>query len=224
MSALRDVRALESVSDPELETLEHYCSWRKYAEDEVILTAGHNDRSDVFFLVEGRARMAVHGGDAGGITFVDLGPGDMFGELAALDENARPITVVALSDCRVAALPHDRFRGCLFEHRYVALYLLSHLATVIRLLSAPAETEGNRSGPRKIYAELLRRCSPDPEHEGQWLVAPVPRSGDLAQACGADASAEDAAITRLASQGVIRDCGHALQVLDRGRLEALVEH
>ncbi|MCP1336867.1 Crp/Fnr family transcriptional regulator [Futiania mangrovi] len=222
LPTLRDVPLFNSLPDDQIATLEQYCTWRKHGEDDVVLSMGHNDRADVFFVIAGQVRMAVQSGAAGEIVFFDLGPGDMFGELAALDDDARPITVVALGDCTLAALPHARFRDCLFEHRYAAQYMLRHLAAMARLLAAPAEAEGNRSMPRRVFSELLRRCTPDPRHEGAWQVAPVPPAGELARSCGVSDAVELEAIAHLAGQGLIRDGGDVLRVLDRDRLECLV--
>ena len=57
-----------------------------------------HDAGDVAYLVErGRVRVSLHGGDST-LTLADLGPGDLVGEMALIDNAPRTATAVALED------------------------------------------------------------------------------------------------------------------------------
>ena len=85
----------EHLGEEDLLPLEHACSWRNYSADEVIVSAGRNDRNDVFFVIEGVVRLAYHTGVANETVFTERHAGSLFGELGAFDLEAMAYTVVA---------------------------------------------------------------------------------------------------------------------------------
>ena len=78
-------------------------SKRKYAPGETIVA--HDDASsDIFFVLEGRARATVFSEDGRTVAYRDIEPGGIFGELAAIDGRTRSATVVALEEVNTARL------------------------------------------------------------------------------------------------------------------------
>ena len=59
----------------------------------------------MFFIIQGTVRVVNYSLSGREITLDDLPEGYYFGELAALDGAPRSASVMALSDCLVAALP-----------------------------------------------------------------------------------------------------------------------
>ena len=75
------------------------------------------DRSDACYLVRsGDLRVTREHSDGRAIALATLGPGDIFGELAMLDGQARSASVETLSDSELLALPAADFRRLLAEH------------------------------------------------------------------------------------------------------------
>jgi len=62
-----------------------------------------------------------------------LGPGEIFGELALIDQSPRSATARASSDCRLVALNKQRF---LFSIQHNPLFALEVLRTLARRLRA----------------------------------------------------------------------------------------
>ena len=62
-----------------------------------------------------------------------LGPGEIFGELALIDQSPRSATARASSDCRLVALNEQRF---LFSIQHSPLFALEVLRTLARRLRA----------------------------------------------------------------------------------------
>ena len=83
-------------------------SWRNYEPGEPIVD--YLDISDdVYFIGMGEARVSIYSVDGKAVTFTDLGPGEMFGEYAAIDGARRSATIEAKSKCTVAALSGPAF-------------------------------------------------------------------------------------------------------------------
>jgi CRP/FNR family transcriptional regulator, cyclic AMP receptor protein len=79
--------------------------WHKHEcrHNELIIAHGDTGR-DVFFLLEGRARVTMFSEDGREITYRDIEAGEIFGELAGIDGKARSASVVAIAASRVARL------------------------------------------------------------------------------------------------------------------------
>ena len=58
----------------------------------------------MFFLVSGEARVIVYSMAGKVVSFNDLGPGDMFGELPAIDGRPRSASVEPRTSCLVASM------------------------------------------------------------------------------------------------------------------------
>ena len=89
-------------------------SERSYRHNELIVAHGDSGR-DVFFLLEGRARVTLFSEDGKEIAYRDVEPGEIFGELAGIDGKARSASVIALAGARVSRLPGTAFRDIVNE-------------------------------------------------------------------------------------------------------------
>jgi CRP/FNR family transcriptional regulator, cyclic AMP receptor protein len=89
-----------------------------YLADRRILTEGMSG-VEFFLVLEGSAAV-----ESGGATVATLGPGDFFGEVAALDHGPRTATVRATTELRCLTLPNGALMGLLLEHPRFALNML----------------------------------------------------------------------------------------------------
>ena len=91
---------------------------------------------EVFFLLEGRARVIRDTPFGRGVELSELPEGSYFGELSAIDGLGRSATVQAVTDCRLAAVSPDGFRRLLVAYPSVLVAVLQNLAAIIRRTNA----------------------------------------------------------------------------------------
>jgi CRP-like cAMP-binding protein len=98
--------------------------WRTYRRGDRLFHEG--DRSDaVYLVVEGRARVFTSTEEGNEVTLTVRGPGDLVGEMGALDPGApRSATVVALDPLRCRVVAAGDLRTFLEQHPRAALALL----------------------------------------------------------------------------------------------------
>ena len=125
-TTLDGVEILEPLSDDKLRALERECRWRNYAAEEQIIDRD-SDTSDVYFVIDGRVRVVNYSYSGREVSYDDIGSGNVFGELAAIDGAPRSANVVALAPTTVAALPHEQFRKLLADSRIDALQYSPHV-------------------------------------------------------------------------------------------------
>src|SRR6476620_658529 len=84
-----------------LDAVHHRCSWRRYEAGEPIVD--YLDSSDdVFFVTAGEACVTIYSLAGKAVSFRSLGPGDIFGEYAAIDGELLSIRSNSLGSGNVA--------------------------------------------------------------------------------------------------------------------------
>src|SRR3546814_15805716 len=98
------------------------------------IVIGHqDDTSDVFVILDGTLRVELLSQSGREIILDDLGPGELVGEFAALDEQPRSATVTAMTAAELARLPGSAFWHAAFpppaSAEWLTLRLLKTLPT-----------------------------------------------------------------------------------------------
>ncbi|HVR18946.1 MAG TPA: cyclic nucleotide-binding domain-containing protein [Polyangiaceae bacterium] len=92
----------------------------------------HGDAGDKLYLIlEGKVRISREVPGMGEEALAVLGPGQLFGEMALLDESARSADARVHERCRVLAIPKDGFDDLLFLHKDLAYEVLW---SIVRML------------------------------------------------------------------------------------------
>ncbi|HYO95497.1 MAG TPA: cyclic nucleotide-binding domain-containing protein [Polyangiaceae bacterium] len=113
-----------------LELLARVSSEETHAPGTKIFQQG--DAGDKLYLIlEGRVRISRDSAGMGEEALAVLGPGQVFGEMALLDDSPRSADARAHERCRLLVIPKDAFDDLLFMHKDLAYEVLWN---VVRLL------------------------------------------------------------------------------------------
>lgn len=99
---------------------------RELKDGEVIFSEG-DQGEEMFGIVDGSVGLSVQGQ-----TFAELGPDEVFGEMAIIDHTTRMATATATSPSHVVALDRRRFLFLVHETPMFALQVMSRLADRLR--------------------------------------------------------------------------------------------
>ena len=182
--SLAAIPLLAGLSPAGLKDIEQRCSWRRYEPGEPIVE--YLDRSDdVFFLVDGEARVIIYSLTGKVVSFHDLSPGDMFGEYPAIDGRPRSASVEARTSCLVALMPAAAFLDLVQSEPKVSQALLKQLVATIRRLSTRVyEFSAHIMAitARRIYAEMqgirAKDSYPDEEVKAYLVEKTFPKSAE----------------------------------------------
>ncbi len=101
--SLRNVALFRSVPESAVAAIEARCIWRTFERGQQIID--HEDTSrDVFFIVSGRVRVLICSAEGTVVSFRDLIPGEVFGELSAIDGRPRSANVEATARSLLAQM------------------------------------------------------------------------------------------------------------------------
>jgi CRP/FNR family transcriptional regulator, cyclic AMP receptor protein len=96
------------------EAIQARAATRRFARGEALMHAGQPAR-DVLVLRSGWAKVSSTTPAGRQVLLAFRGPGDLIGELSALDDRPRSATIVALGDVEAAAMSHRAFLALLAE-------------------------------------------------------------------------------------------------------------
>ena len=152
---LRKIALLGGLSPERLETLARDCAWRNFKAGQRIITRAEPNR-DLYFIISGRVRVTTYSAAGRQVTFRDYGPGEHFGEVAAIDGMARSADVEGLEPGLLASLPPATLQRLLREEPALAEKLLRDLACLVRRLSERVIDLSTLGVHQRLYAEVLR--------------------------------------------------------------------
>ncbi|WP_405818932.1 Crp/Fnr family transcriptional regulator [Streptomyces sp. NBC_01390] len=209
---------------------------KHFAADAHLLTEG--DRSShVLIVVRGWVTVSVATDRGATRLILGLrGPGELLGEMAALDPHPRSATVRALGPTQAQVIAGDAFRRFLAEHPRVSGLVirqltfrlrsadqersaLASLTVLQRLAGRLTELSGSGGAPRGPYAP------PTPQ-------APSARSGssvvqlaqdELAASIGATREAVAKSLRLLRTQRIVRTGNRVVEILDPELLALLAD-
>jgi len=219
---LRRIELLEGLSPEKLEVLARQCAWRNYEAGRSVISRNAPDR-DVYLLVSGRVRITTYSEGGRQITFRDIGAGEIFGEVAALDEMPRSADVVVLDAVLVASMPPAVFRELLIAEPQVGVRVLKRLASLVRRLSARVIDLSTLAVQNRIHAEVLRLACEAGVTRNAARIHPAPKHADIASQVSTYREQVTRELSALAKAGILGREGGALVVRDVRRLEKLVE-
>lgn len=129
---LRNVRFFEGLKPAALEMVARVSLEERYPSGTKLFS--HGDPGDKLYLIlEGRVRISRELPGMGEEALAVLGPGQVFGEMALLDESPRSADAIIHERCLLLSIPKDAFDDLLFLHKDLAYEVLQ---SFVRLLTA----------------------------------------------------------------------------------------
>jgi CRP/FNR family cyclic AMP-dependent transcriptional regulator len=204
-----------------LARVHQHCSWRRYEQGEPIVD--YLDASDeVFFVSSGEVCVTIYSLSGKAVSFRNLGPGEIFGEYAAIDGEPRCASVEARTNCLVASMTGPSFRKLLLSEPHVAQSLIKNLVRNVRTLTARVYEFSTLAVNNRIQAELLRLASLGARQGNRARLNPAPTHSEIASRISTHREAVSRELNRLSRIGLIERENGALIVRDLERLAAML--
>ena len=221
-TTLQGIEIFDRLQAADLDSVSRYCTWRRYARHQEII--GHGSRTtDVFFIKEGQVRVILYSFSGREVTFRDMGGGDSFGELAAIDGKPRSANVVALAESVVGTMTAAHFWEILQRYPNVAAAVLKRLAGQLRDTSERLFELSTLGVRNRIQAELLRLARAHAPQDNRAEIAPFPIHSDIASRVSTHREAVTRELNDLTRKGLIERRSRRLVVNDIARLQKMVE-
>jgi CRP/FNR family cyclic AMP-dependent transcriptional regulator len=205
---LRRVSLFSELSAEELEKIARVAVPRSYLAGAIILREG--DPGDTCYILRaGGARVVRQHADGRAITLTNLGPGEIFGELAMFGGEVRSATVEAVDDVQAIAILASDLKRLLGEHPEIAVKLLGALAARLRETNARISRQSFQKVSSRVAGVLVELAETGTQTGGGRPGSPgsevIVRStqADLAQLAGTSREAASRFLATLQRAGVL---------------------
>jgi CRP/FNR family transcriptional regulator, cyclic AMP receptor protein len=205
---LRGVPLFNELTEHDLERIARVAVPRTYPAGTIILREG--DPGDTCYVLRsGLARVTRQHADGRSITLTNLGPGEIFGELAMFGGEVRSATVEAVDEVRAVALLAADLKRLLSEHPEIAVKLLGALSGRLREANARISRQSFQKVSSRVAGVLAELAETGAPRDANGAVARaddvVVRStqADIAQLAGTSREAASRFLATLQRAGVV---------------------
>jgi CRP-like cAMP-binding protein len=187
------------------------------------IVIGHQDTTtDVFIVIEGTLRVELYSLNGREISLADLGPGELFGEFAAIDGEPRSATVAATGACTLACVSGETFRRLTLSTPETAEWLARRLVGRIRLQTERIFELNALAVRSRLHCELLRLSVDAGIADNGATIVPAPTHAQLAARIGTHREAVTRELQYLAKRGIVIQQGRELRINDVAELAEIV--
>jgi CRP/FNR family cyclic AMP-dependent transcriptional regulator len=158
----------------------------------------------VLVLLSGWVRVYTNARDGQVVLFALRGPGDVIGDLAALQGWRRAATVDTLQETRFAEFTHEGFLACLHDRPAVAIALYKQLAGRLRDAEAARINSATMDVAQRVAALLVQLADAhgSPSPDGVVIGMPLTQQ-DIADSIGGSRRAVARALKTFRDRGML---------------------
>jgi len=184
-----------------------------------VVFAQHDESRDVYVVMRGHLRIITYSATGREVVLHDLHPGDLVGELSAIDGAPRGASLVTVTAAELGRIEVAAFNRLLDEEPAFARFVLGRLSRVIcslgrriGLLAAPVAS--------RVSAELVRLAEGHRTGETTARLSPPPKHVDLANRINTHREAVSRTLADLQHRAVISRNRSELLIHDLAALQA----
>ncbi len=221
IALLRRVPLFSELSREDLDAISRVAVPRSYPKGVRVFHEG--DHSDACYIVRsGDLRVTREHPDGRAIALATLGTGDIFGELAMLDGEARSASVEALSESELLALPAADVRRLLHGSSEITVKLVVALTRRLREANERIARQSFQTVPSRVAGVLSQLIAEEAPLEGRDGVTIRMTQADLAQLAGTSRESVSRFLATLERAHVVRVGRGRVTVLEPRRLRSYI--
>ncbi len=196
---LRGLPMFADTPQEALEAVARVCMLRRAPRNAHVVRAGE-PIDFVYLVLAGRLNVLVDDEEGREAILSVLGPGEVFGEMGALDEEARSATVMAVTSSTLVAIGRSDFKRCLQANFDVTRYVMRNLVQRLRMADRRIESLALLDVAGRVV-RLLR----DLAHttNGEQVVGPKISRQEIAKMVGASREMVSRVVKDLELRGLI---------------------
>jgi CRP-like cAMP-binding protein len=199
----RGVALISSLPAERLSALARATTIRNYMKSCEILSV-RDQSSDVFFVLSGRIQVRNYSREGREVLYSVIGPGEIFGEFAAIDGRPRSASIVADEDTVIARLSCADFISLLRANFDVTLKLMQLLTAKSRALTDRLLELVSLTSRDRVRIELARLADTGIRCGAGVTIQPAPTHYEIAARVGSHREAVTKELNHLEALGYLR--------------------
>ncbi len=218
---LSRVSIFSVLANEELDVVAAKCQWSDYSKGQMVLDEDDSS-TDIFFVIDGSVSAKGYSLNGKEVTYTFIRNGEMFGEFAAIDNQARSASIHALENAVIARMSSGDFKSVLHTYPSVGVCFAEHLVQKLRYLTQRIFEFSTMSVSYRLQAELLRYCLDSGIEGNTARIEPAPTHYEIAARISTHREAVSRQLSMLEASGIVAASRKSIIVLDVSRLRNIV--
>jgi CRP-like cAMP-binding protein len=221
---LRRIHWLETLSSEEVERLRRSSTSREYQRGEMVFEPTAHP-SSVYLLERGLIRIYRLSESGGEATLGFVGPGEVFGELAAFSDAPRESFAQAARASTAWRIPRAAFTEAIGAHPQAVLEVTKQVGTRLKRIESRMEDLIFRDVHARVARVLLELAQDFGRAESTGVRIDLPLTQtDLAMLVGSTRQTVNATLRRLTEEGLLGRDQRQFVIARPDALRAVIEH
>ena len=218
---LQRFRMLDALTEPQKRSVEKMTRMLEIPRGQRIYLAG--DPSDQIFLLKaGVVRISTGGADGQDTILAFLYPGDIFGELAIVDDAPRDHVAIAHEDIVLCALNRDLLLQMVQQSPALGYQITKLMGLRLRRFRTRVEELLYKSAPARIAHTLLALASDYGVRDDDGILIPLRlNQGDLGNLVGLARETVNIVLQDFRQRGLVEASRQSIRIKDPDRLRAV---
>ena len=211
---LRSVPLFVDLDDADLLNVEQSCTPRKYPKNSMIIL--EEEFGDIIFIIlTGTVKITRVNDEGKEVILALLGPGEIFGEMAILDGEARSANALAQEDCGLMAIQKSEFLNLLRRNFKISFALMGELAKRLRKSDQQIEALSLSDAEHRIGVSVLNLAEDmGVIRKGQVTIEKLPFQQDIANMSGTSRETVSRVLKLFEDRHMITKVGHTVIIPD----------
>ncbi len=200
---LANFNLFEDLSKAKMESLSSVTFMHNFAKNQPIYFAEEPSNS-IFFLKKGRVKLTRMSPDGKEMIVALVNPGEVFGEMAIVEDGNRTDTAYALDETMICAISKDDFHGFVEENPELNPKVTKLIGLKLRQFSEKVEDLVFRDAPTRVVSFLLTLAEGQGKKIGDEIfVKPFLTHQDIAELTACTRQTVNTILTDLRENGII---------------------
>ena len=202
------------LDEQEIKDVSESCTPRTYPKNSMIIL--EEEFGDiVFIIVTGTVKITRVNDEGKEVILSLLGPGEIFGEMAILDGEARSANALAQENCELIAIQRSEFLRLLRRNFKISFALMGELAKRLRKSDQQIEALSLSDAEHRIGVSILNLAEDmGVIRKGQVTIEKLPFQQDIANMSGTSRETVSRVLKLFEDRHMITKVGHTVVIPD----------
>ena len=219
---INSIFIFNELEDDQLAKIEGKVQSKKLSKGEILFSNG-DQSTDVYFVCSGTVRATTYSLSGREVSYQDLHPGEMFGELSAIDKLPRTTSIVAVTNTTVLQLSSQDFLWAIAEFPTVNEKVVSRFTTLVRFLIGRVYEYSALDVRDRIRAEIIRKGLETLGSGNSAIIEKMPTHEEIANVVATHREAVTKEFSYLVKNGYILKEGRKVIIPDFEKFNNLVK-
>ena len=214
LDTLSSVPLFVDLDGSELANVEEHCTPRKYPKNSMVIL--EEEFGDIIFIIlKGTIKITRVNDEGKEVILALLGSGEIFGEMAILDGEARSANALAQEDCELLAIQKSEFLNLLRRNFKISFALMCELAKRLRKSDQQIEALSLSDAEHRIGVSVLNLAEDmGVIRKGQVTIDKLPFQQDIANMSGTSRETVSRVLKLFEDRHMITKVGHTVVIPD----------